>query len=74
MQILLILFSILITVVLGMLSPVILPMVIILSLLGSIYFFWKQKQKGFKPQSDTYRELEKLKNKSPTNTRVLRQL
>ena len=57
------LFSILITASLGVFYPLILPLFIIISLISIIYVLWKQKQKGFKPQSDTYKELEKLKKK-----------
>ena len=28
-----------------------------------VYFLWRQKQKGFKPKSDTYEELEKIKKR-----------
>jgi hypothetical protein len=34
-----------------------------MSLLLLVYFAWKQKQKGFNPQSDTYKTLEKMKKK-----------
>jgi len=33
------------------------------SFIGFIYVLWQEKQKGFKPQSQTYKELEKLKKK-----------
>ena len=63
MQKLIPLFSILITAVLGMLYPAILLLLMILSLLSIVYILWQQKQKGFKPKSETYKELEKIKKK-----------
>ena len=39
------------------------PVLTLLSLVGLGYVLWQYKQKGFKPQSDTYKELEKLKKK-----------
>lgn len=63
MQKLIPLFFILLVASLGTLYPLVLPFFIIGSLLGIVYVVWKQKQKGFKPQSDTYKELEKIKKK-----------
>ena len=39
------------------------PLLSLLSFLGLIYVLWEYKQKGFKPKSETYKELEKLKKK-----------
>jgi hypothetical protein len=63
MQKLIPLFSILLVASLGIFYPLSLPLFIIVSLVGIIYILWQQKQKGFKPQSDTYKELEKIKKK-----------
>lgn len=48
---------------LGMFYPYVLPFVFVLSLLALGYFMWEVKQKGFHPQSDTYKKLEKIKKK-----------
>jgi len=63
MQKLIPLFAILLVSVLGMLYPLALPLLIVISLVGIVYVLWREKQKGFKPQSDTYKELEKIKKK-----------
>ncbi len=33
------------------------------ALLAMMYLLWQQKRKGFQPQSETYKELEKIKKK-----------
>ena len=37
--------------------------IVIFSLLVLFYVIWKEKQKGFKPESQMYKEIEKLKKK-----------
>ncbi len=39
------------------------PLIAVFSFFGLGYALWHQKQKGFKPQSTTYKALEKLKKK-----------
>lgn len=51
------------TALLGWLYPVSLPLLMLLSLGWTGYIVWTKKQKGFRPQSDTYKELEKIKKK-----------
>ena len=55
--------SILATALAGMWYPHLLKILLTLSLIGLVYVLWQERQKGFKPQSDTYKELEKLKKK-----------
>lgn len=47
----------------GWLYPVVSPVLVLLSLSWMVYVLWSQRQKGFKPQSDTYKALEKIKKK-----------
>lgn len=47
----------------GWLYPVVLPVLVLLSLCWLVYVLWSQREKGFKPQSDTYKALEKIKKK-----------
>ena len=63
MQKLILLFSILCVSLVGILYPLSLPIFSIISLLGIGYLLWQMKQKGFNPQSETYKEIEKLKKK-----------
>ncbi len=63
MQISLILFTLLLSSLVGIFYPVVLPVLVLLSTLGLVYFLWKQKQTGFNPQSETYKKLEKLKKR-----------
>jgi len=63
MQKIIIFLVIFLTAVLGIIYPNTLVGVAIVSFVGMLYMLWRQKQKGFKPQSDTYKELEKLKKK-----------
>lgn len=55
--------SIFLTALSGMLYSNILPFIAMVSFFGIAYLWWQHKQKGFKPQSDTYKELEKIKKK-----------
>ena len=55
--------AVLLTSLIGYAYPSILLWLSIGSALFLCYMFWKESQKGFKPQSDTYKELEKLKKK-----------
>ena len=55
--------AIFVTAVLGIVYPLALYIVAIFSLLGIGYLVWHTKQKVFKPQSQTYKALEKLKKK-----------
>ncbi len=63
MQKIISLFSVGITAFFGIAFPFLLPIVVGLSLSGLAYALWRYKQKGFKPQSDTYKTLEKIKKK-----------
>ena len=51
------------TTLFGMFFPTLLPVLLVVTLIGLGYLVWKQKQKGFNPQSDTYKTLEKIKKK-----------
>ena len=63
MQIIFVLSGVLFTALLGSFYPSILPWLAFTALLAMVYFWWKQKGKGFQPQSETYKMLEKLKKK-----------
>ena len=63
MQTIIVLLSVFITALLGTFFHSLSPVLALLSLVGFVYFLWRQKQKGFKPESDTYKELEKIKKK-----------
>ncbi len=63
MYLLFILLTVFLTALLGTFYPTILPVLSVVSLLALFYVLWRQKQKGFKPKSDTYKELEKIKKK-----------
>jgi len=63
MHVIFILLAIFSTALLGTFFHFTSPLIAFLSLLGFGYVLWLQKQKGFKPQSHTYKELEKLKKK-----------
>ena len=63
MYLLFILLAVFLTAFLGTFYPSVLPVLSVVSLLSLFYFLWRQKQKGFKPESDTYKELEKIKKK-----------
>ena len=63
MQKIIVLLAVFITALLGTFYPSVLPVLSVVSLLTFVYFLWRQKQKGFKPKSDTYKELEKIKKK-----------
>lgn len=61
MQSILLFFLLLFISVLGIFYPAVLPVVAMISFVALAYVVWKQKQKGFKPQSCTYKKLEKIK-------------
>jgi len=63
MQIIFLLLAVFVTALLGSFYAYIPPLLAFVSFVLLIYFGWKQKQKGFKPQSDTYKALEKIKKK-----------
>jgi type III secretory pathway component EscV len=63
MQMLYLFLAVFVTALLGTFFHFLSPVLLLLSLLGFVYVFWQYKKKGFKPQSDTYKELEKLKKK-----------
>jgi hypothetical protein len=63
MQKIILLTFIFLTALGGLLYPGILPLIMVFSLAALVFVLWEQKQKGFKPQSDTYKELEKIKKK-----------
>ena len=57
------LLTILITAILGFLSPSFLPWIIFIVLLFIVYVLWHENKKGFNPQSKTYKALEKIKKR-----------
>ena len=63
MQSFFVLFGVLSTALLGFFYPFILPWLAFGALLAMVYLWWKQRGKGFQPQSETYKELEKIKKK-----------
>lgn len=63
MQTLLLLFAVFLTATLGTFYPFTMPFVMVISLMVLGYMGWQYKQKGFKPQSDTYKALAKIKKK-----------
>jgi hypothetical protein len=63
MQIFFMLFGVLITALLGSFYPSFLPWLAFAALLLMMYLWWKQRGKGFQPQSETYKALEKIKKK-----------
>ena len=63
MQIFFVLFGVFLVALLGSFYPFILPWVAVGTLLVMVYLWWQQKGKGFQPQSETYKELEKIKKK-----------
>jgi len=63
MQFVFLLLAVATTALFGILFPLYLPLLLGVTLLGLGYVAWKLKQKGFKPQSDTYKILEKMKKK-----------
>jgi len=58
-----VLITLLITTVIGMVYPAALIWIFILSLVGMGYVLWKYREEGFKPQSKTYKALEKIKKR-----------
>ncbi len=63
MQMFFMLFGVLTTALLGSSYPFILPWLAFAALLMMVYLWWQQRGKGFHPQSDTYKALEKIKKK-----------
>ena len=63
MQKTLLLFAVFVTAALGTFYPFLMPFVMMLSFFSTLYMLWRYKQKGFKPQSDTYKALEKVKKR-----------
>ena len=63
MQIFFVLSGVLFTALLGFFYPFILPWLAFTTLLMMVYLWWQQKGKGFQPQSETYKALEKIKKK-----------
>ena len=55
--------TVFLTSTLGVYYPKILPYIALLTFWLALYLLIKFKNSGFKPQSDTYKELEKLKKK-----------
>lgn len=51
------------TALLGIFFHFVSVVIAFVSLLGLVYALWQYQQKGFKPQSDTYKVLEKIKKK-----------
>lgn len=63
MQMFFVLFGVLSTALLGSFYPLILPWLAFGALLVMVYLWWQQRGRGFQPQSETYKELEKIKKK-----------
>ncbi len=63
MQAVFLLFAVLATATLGTFYPFMMPVVMGVSLLLLGYTGWQYRKKGFKPQSDTYKALAKIKKK-----------
>ena len=63
MQSFFVLFGVLSTALLGSFYPLILPWLAFGALLVMVYLWWQQRGKGFQPQSEIYKELEKIKKK-----------
>jgi len=63
MQKLFLLLAVFVTATLGTLYPMVMPFIMLVSLILLGYMGWQYKQKGFKPQSDTYKALAKIKKK-----------
>jgi hypothetical protein len=63
MQNIILLLAIFFTSLVGTFFNVLSPVLLGLSLAGLAYMWWRYKQKGFNPKSETYKELEKLKKK-----------
>ncbi len=63
MQIFFVLSGVLFTALIGFFYPFILPWLAFTALLMIVYLLWQQKGKGFQPQSETYKALEKIKKK-----------
>ena len=55
--------SVFVTALLGTFFHFLSPVLAFFSLVGFGYILWQNSQKGFKPKSDTYKELERLKKK-----------
>ena len=63
MQSFFVLFGVSSTALLGSFYPFILPWLAFGALFVMVYLWWQQKGKGFQPQSETYKALEKIKKK-----------
>ena len=63
MQGIFMLFGVSSTALLGSFYPFILPWLAFGALLAMVYLWWQQRGKGFQPQSETYKALEKIKKK-----------
>lgn len=63
MQMFFVLFGVFSAALLGSFYPFVLPWLSFGTLLAMVYLWWQQKGKGFQPQSETYKELEKIKKK-----------
>jgi len=57
------LLAVFLTALVGTFYSFTMPFVVLISLALLVYSVWQYKQKGFNPQSDTYKELEKIKKK-----------
>jgi len=57
------LLAVFLTALVGTFYSFMMPFVLLISLALLIYSVWEHKQKGFNPQSDTYKEIEKIKKK-----------
>ena len=57
------LLAVFLTALLGTFYAFIMPVLALVSLAVLAYMIWEYKQKGFKPKSDTYKALEKIKKK-----------
>ena len=63
MQLIFIVLGVFVTALLGTFFHFMLPLVTVVSFFILGYLMWQKKQKGFIPQSDTYKKVENLKKK-----------
>jgi len=63
MQRIWILVSVLLTALLGIVYPMLLPWVAIIAFLVGVLLFWRGQKQGFSPRGDHYKTLEKIEKK-----------
>ncbi len=63
MQIFFVLLGVFSTALLGSFYPFVLPWLAFIVFLVVVYLWWQKREKGFQPQGETYKALEKIKKK-----------